>query len=331
MLFKFTIIVVIYIIINNKLLINITQHKYNSLLINILLWFLIVFVIRLYMLIKNILNIIFDAQIYKIKRNLHKFIIDYTLRSGIIIAFSIAFFCIIVYMYDNSSILLLSFLSAFIILTTIFQDKIQTIGIKAKEIDDEMLKKSLEDIARHAKVMTKIFVSELKSKTANACICGHGDNKKVIFSSRLMNSNFSNEEICALYAHELAHYKNNDNIKQLIENIFYIIIFIGLFILFMKHIFVTPYLIINLIYFHLYILPIIVILYVVRNIISRQIEYNADKYAANLIDKNAIISLLNKIEDDSLIKINKHPLYTFCVSTHPKIQDRILKINQFII
>jgi hypothetical protein len=43
------------------------------------------------------------------------------------------------------------------------------------------------------------------------------------------------------------------------------------------------------------------------------------------------ISLLNKIEDDSLIKINKHPLYTFCVSTHPKIQDRILKINQFII
>ena len=53
-----------------------------------------------------------------------------------------------------------------------------------------------------------------KTKKANAFVCGLGKNRRVVLSDTLVKD-FTHEEIEAVVAHELGHYKHRDIIKLL--------------------------------------------------------------------------------------------------------------------
>jgi STE24 endopeptidase len=261
--------------------------------------------------------------------NSYKFIIDYFIKSAVFIFIATIFFSITYCLYINSKILCCIFLIIFTGFTTFFYDKLQLIGIKTLlPENDATLNSILLNIAQSSQVNIKnIFVLQVKNNNVNAGIYGYGKNKNIIlWQSLITNDKFSKDNIKAIFAHELYHCKNNDNVKHVILLIICNITVILAFMFFVNYIFTTPYIIINLFYFILYFLPLFLIIFIISNFISRQIEYQADRYAATLVGKELVVSTLNKIKINNSL-VNQHPIYAFFHNTHPVIQNRIMKLT----
>jgi len=59
------------------------------------------------------------------------------------------------------------------------------------------------------------------------------------------------------------------------------------------------------------------------SIISRKHEYEADKFAIEHADPQAMISALKKLSGKNLSNLTPHPLYVFFHYSHPTLIQRI--------
>ncbi|UKM63536.1 M48 family metallopeptidase [Flavobacteriaceae bacterium GSB9] len=207
---------------------------------------------------------------------------------------------------------------------------------KQKPLEDGELR---DKISAYAKTvgfkLDKIFVIDgsKRSSKANAYFSGFGSEKRVTLYDTLIND-LEDEEIVAVLAHEVGHYKK----KHIIFNLFVSILTTG-FMLFLLSLFVsnpilsnalgveTPSFHIGLIAFALLYAPISEIMGLIMNLFSRKFEYQADDYAKTTYKAEPLISSLKKLNKNSLSNLTPHPAYVFMHYSHPTLLQRIKNLK----
>jgi len=172
-----------------------------------------------------------------------------------------------------------------------------------------------------------------KTRTANAAFTGFGRTKRIVLSDTLL-TNFTKQEILAILAHEVGHYKNRDTLRLMATSsclalcAFYLVhhCLIGLADFFsipaLYDIGAAPMFIFCLFVFSMVSMP-------VANMHSRRREYAADEFAVEQMGSpDALVSAFEKLADQNLS--NKEPVawIEFLLHSHPSIARRIERARQ---
>lgn len=207
---------------------------------------------------------------------------------------------------------------------------------KLEVLGDGDLKKKLDNFSAKVKFpITNIFVinGSKRSKKANAFFSGFGKNKKVVLYDTLIK-NHTVDELVAVLAHEIGHYKLN-HVKT---NMVISIITTG-FMLFILSNFIfnsdisyalggnVSFRHLEIFAFFIIYSPISSIISVLMNIKSRKNEYEADEYAVKNFKKGPMEDALRKLSKDNLTNMTPHPVYEFLNYSHPSISKRLKAID----
>ena len=167
-----------------------------------------------------------------------------------------------------------------------------------------------------------------RSTKANAYFSGFGSEKRVTLFDTLIKD-LEEEEIVAVLAHEVGHYKRKHILFNLIISIlimgftFWLLsLFIGNPILSEALNVASPSFHIGLIAFGILYSPISELTGLLMNFISRIFEYQADNYAKETFDAAPLISGLKKLNKNSLSNLTPHPAYVFVYYSHPTLLQR---------
>ncbi|MAD59194.1 MAG: peptidase M48 [Flammeovirgaceae bacterium] len=230
------------------------------------------------------------------------------------------------------------FISAFLIFANMFYTSlIVPLFNKLEVLKDGELKQKMDNFSRKVNFpLSNIFVinGSLRSKKANAFFSGFGKNKKIVLYDTLIK-NHTVDELVAVLAHEIGHYKLN-HIKT---NMAISVITSGfmLFILsnFIFNSQVSYALGGNVSFRHLEIFaffiiysPVSSLISILMNIKSRKNEYEADEYAVKNFNKKPMLDALKRLSKDNLTNLTPHPLYEFLNYSHPSISKRLYSIEK---
>ncbi len=173
-----------------------------------------------------------------------------------------------------------------------------------------------------------------RSAKSNAFFTGFGKNKRIALFDTLVEKH-TDEELVAVLAHEIGHYKKKHILQGMIISIFHtgVVLYLlsiflthrGLFDAFyMQHISVYA----GLLFFGMLYSPIEMLLSIFMQMMSRNNEYEADRFAAeNIGNKEDMVSALKKLSAHNLSNLTPHPLTVFLKYSHPPVLQRIRAIR----
>ncbi len=202
---------------------------------------------------------------------------------------------------------------------------------KQTPLEEGSLRNKIEQYAaRVGFKLDNIFVIDgsKRSTKANAYFSGFGSEKRITLYDTLIND-LEEDEIVAVLAHEVGHYKKN----HIIVNLFASVILTG-FTLWLLGIFISnsifsealgiaePSFHIGLIAFGILYSPISGITGFLMSVLSRKFEYQADNFAKNTYAGDPLISSLKKLSRNSLSNLTPHPLYVKLHYSHPTLLQR---------
>ncbi len=174
-----------------------------------------------------------------------------------------------------------------------------------------------------------------RSTKSNAFFTGFGNHKRIALFDTILK-NHTPEEILAILAHEIGHYKKRHMQFGLVVSIahmgviFYLLsIFLthkGLFDAFhMRHMSIYA----GLIFFGMLYSPVELILSLFLNALSRRHEYQADRFAAESTGlADTMITALKRLSAHNLSNLTPHPLDTLLRASHPLVLKRIKALRQ---
>jgi len=203
---------------------------------------------------------------------------------------------------------------------------------KQTPLPEGKLKSAIEDFS--AKVgfkLDNIFVIDgsKRSTKANAYFTGFGAKKRIVLYDTLINDMTTNE-LVAVLAHEIGHYKKHHVIWSLLLGTLQTGIVLFIFSLFVGSPELsaalgveTPSFHIGLIGFGILYSPISMVTGLAMNIFSRKNEYEADAFAAQYFDANELASSLKKLSVKNLSNLRPHPAYVFFHYSHPTLLQRL--------
>lgn len=208
---------------------------------------------------------------------------------------------------------------------------------KLTPLPDGELKTAIEQYAQKvAFPLTNIMVMDgsKRSAKANAFFSGIGNKKSIVLFDTLIEQ-LSQEEILAVLAHEVGHYKKKHIFQSIILSVLQTGIILFIFGIISNNPFMSEALgsqeklfHLSLITFALLFSPISMITGVLMNMLSRKNEYEADDYAASTYNGESLISGLKKMTVKHLSNPQPHPLYIFVNYSHPTILQRIRNIRK---
>lgn len=200
------------------------------------------------------------------------------------------------------------------------------------------LRKAILDYARRIDFkLDNIFVMDgsKRSSKSNAFFTGFGRHRRIVLLDTLI-ARHGVDELVAVLAHEMGHYKKRHIWKNLLMGIlqaglmFYIlslfISYAGLFEAFyVRHVSVYA----GLVFFGMLYSPLDGIMGMAVQALSRRHEYEADKFAVKTGGKkSAMIEALKKLSVDNLSNLQPHPFYVFLNYSHPPVLKRIEAIEK---
>ncbi len=208
---------------------------------------------------------------------------------------------------------------------------------KQTPLEEGELKTAIEKYATKVGFTLKnVFVIDgsKRSTKANAYFSGFGSQKRITLYDTLIND-LEIDEIVAVLAHEVGHYKR----KHIIFNLITSTLLTG-FTLWLLSLFVSlpifsealnisnPSFHIGLIVFGILYSPISEITGLLMNIISRKFEYQADNYAKETFAAKPLITSLKKLSKNSLSNLTPHSAYVFMHYSHPTLLKRVQNLNK---
>ena len=207
---------------------------------------------------------------------------------------------------------------------------------KQTPLENGVLKSAIESYGKKVGfTIHNIFIIDgsKRSTKANAYFSGFGSQKRITLYDTLIND-LDTDEIVAVLAHEVGHYKKNHIVYNMITSILlsgltlYILsFFINSPILSNALGVSTPSFHIGLVAFGILYSPISEITGLCINFMSRKFEYQADNYAKETFHKNALITSLKKLSKNSLSNLTPHPAYVFAHYSHPTLFNRIKNLE----
>ena len=231
--------------------------------------------------------------------------------------------------------ILIAFFS--LIMNLFYSSLIVPLFNKQTPLEDGALKTKLEEFAKSTGFqLDKIFVIDgsKRSTKANAYFSGFGPKKRIVLYDTLIND-LSNEEIIAVFAHEVGHYKRKHTLFNLVAStlltgltLYILSLLIGSPLLSASLSVATPSFHIGLITFSILYSPISEITGLLMNVISRAFEYQADDYAKEYTNAEALISSLKKLSKNSLSNLTPHKATVFVHYSHPTLLQRIHNLRK---
>jgi len=207
---------------------------------------------------------------------------------------------------------------------------------KQTPLEEGSLRNNIEHYAKKVGFeLQNIFVIDgsKRSTKANAYFSGFGKEKRITLYDTLIKD-LNEEEIVAVLAHEVGHYKRKHIIYNLIASIFLTGLTLFLLSLFVNNPEVamaigvgTPSFHAALIGFAILYSPISEITGLFMNYFSRKFEYEADDYAKNTFAALPLITSLKKLSKNSLSNLTPHPAYVFMHYSHPPLIARIRNLK----
>lgn len=179
--------------------------------------------------------------------------------------------------------------------------------------------------------LTNIFVIDgsKRSSKANAFFSGLGGKKNIVLYDTLIKD-LTQEEITAVLAHEVGHYKRKHVQKSMILSVLQIGIMFFVFGWLASNPIMAEVLgakennfHLSLITFSLLFSPISLATGILMNIYSRKNEYEADAYAKETFDAVPLITALKKLTVNHLGNPQPHPAFIFLHYSHPTLLQRI--------
>ena len=183
--------------------------------------------------------------------------------------------------------------------------------------------------------LNDIFVinGSKRSTKANAYFSGFGSQKRITLYDTLIND-LNNDEIVAVLAHEVGHYKK----KHIIFNLTASVIITGITLFILSLLINTPVFSLalgvstpsfhmGLISFGILYSPMSKLTGMFMNYMSRKFEYQADNYAKKTYAGEPLISSLKKLSKNSLSNLTPHSLYVFIHHSHPTLTNRIKNLK----
>ncbi len=173
-----------------------------------------------------------------------------------------------------------------------------------------------------------------RSTKANAYFTGLGPKKRVVLYDTLIDE-LTEEEIVAVLAHEVGHYKKRHTLRSMVVSVIQMGVLFWLFSLCVNNAVLSEalggdraYFQLGLIAFAILYSPVNLILGVGMNVWSRSHEYEADAFAARYYEGDYLVSGLKKISVKSLSNLTPHPLYEYIYYSHPSLLKRIDAIKR---
>jgi len=203
---------------------------------------------------------------------------------------------------------------------------------KLTPLQDGELKAAIEDFSRKVNFpLDNIFIIDgsKRSKKANAFFSGIGKKKKIVLYDTLI-SNHTTEELVAVLAHEVGHFKKKHIVWGYVLSVLQIA-----FTLFVLSLMILNEdlslalggsqlaIHLNLLAFGILFSPISGITGLLMNMYSRKNEFEADAYAKETFDGEALINALKRLSVDSLSNLYPHPWYVFFHYSHPPLLKRL--------
>jgi len=208
---------------------------------------------------------------------------------------------------------------------------------KLEPLEDGELKTLITTISLKANFsLENIYVmdSSKRSTKSNAFFSGFGKNKKIVLFDTLIEELTPNE-IAAVLAHEIGHFKQKHIVKSLIlgalqNGLMFFLLgwFINEPLIALAFGVKEPSFHIGLLGFGLLYTPISALLGLGMTILSRKNEYEADAFAAKYVDAEYLISALKKISASALSNPVPHPLYVYFNYSHPTLLSRIKALSK---
>ena len=168
-----------------------------------------------------------------------------------------------------------------------------------------------------------------RSSKANAYFTGFGAKKRVVLYDTLTEQ-LTTEEIVAVLAHEIGHYKHHHILKSIV---WALLLNLAMFYLFSIVIDSREIAAaagcsessfhINMTVFMLLFTPIQVLTSMLENIVSRRNEWQADEFARKHGVGDVLGSALRKMSAKSLSNLTPHPVVVFTQYSHPTLLQRV--------
>lgn len=203
---------------------------------------------------------------------------------------------------------------------------------KLTPLEDGELKDKINAYAEKVDFpLDNIFVIDgsKRSTKANAFFSGLGKKKKIVLYDTLINDH-THEELVAVLAHEVGHFKKKHITTGLILGVFQMgfTFYVMSLLIFNNNLSIALgaeelSIHINLIAFGLLYSPISRLTGLMMNVLSRKNEYEADAYAANTYDAQPLMKALKRLSVSSLSNLTPHPLYVKMNYSHPTLLQRL--------
>ncbi|OIR04512.1 hypothetical protein GALL_134480 [mine drainage metagenome] len=225
-----------------------------------------------------------------------------------------------------------------LIMLAVYPTFIAPLFNKFSPLQDDVLKQRIETLLTKCGFKSQgLFVMDGSSRSShgNAYFTGFGASKRVVFFDTLLER-LNADEIEAVLAHELGHFKHHHVIKRIA--LLFFMSFAGLALLgwlinqpwFYSGLGVTQ--ISNYMALMLFLLASPVFLFLLRPIMasySRKNEFEADSYAAKHADAKHLVEALVKLYRDNASTLTPDPLHSAFYDSHPPASIRISKLAAY--
>ncbi|WP_276365632.1 M48 family metallopeptidase [Chryseolinea sp. H1M3-3] len=203
---------------------------------------------------------------------------------------------------------------------------------KLTPLPEGELKTAIENFSRKVNFpLDNIFIIDgsKRSRKANAFFSGIGKKKKIVLYDTLISSH-TTEELVAVLAHEVGHFKKKHIIWGYILSVLQIVftLFVLSRMVFNEDVSVALggsqlAIHLNLLAFGILFSPISGITGLLMNMYSRKNEFEADAYAKETFSGGALVNALKRLSVDSLSNLYPHPWYVFFHYSHPPLLKRL--------
>lgn len=217
-----------------------------------------------------------------------------------------------------------------LILAKLYPYLILPLFFKFSPLQNPDLEQKIKDLASHFKIPIKnawVVDFSRKTKKVNAFVSGLGKTKRVAFADNLIN-NYSILEAEVVVAHEFAHVRNKDTLKQVF------LIGLGSLIVFFllniaigtlaKNWTIEIHNISTLPLFAIFLYVFMFMWLPIQNFFLRGIERKADIDALDATkEKDGFISLMERLAQDNLAEKDPPLWKKIIFYSHPSIKERI--------
>ena len=225
-----------------------------------------------------------------------------------------------------------------LLILTVYPTVIAPLFNKFTPLEDINLKQRIEALLTRAGFHASgVFVMDgsRRSSHGNAYFTGLGKNKRIVFYDTLL-SQLSPEQIEAVLAHELGHFKRRHIVKRIALMFVLSLAMLGLLAAlkeatwFYNGLGVTSATDATALALFFLALPVFLFpLSPLMSLYSRKHEFEADAFAAELTHPGHLISALVRMYRDNAATLTPDPIYSLFYDSHPKAVERIGKLESY--